>query len=83
LLVPAPLEPEVPDPVAPEPPDEDPEDPVVPPPLEVLPEVPLAPELCSPARRSQPTAVMLSTARINSIFEVILMDFILVPFVKN
>lgn len=56
----------------PEPPEE----------LELLPGVPLEPEL-SPARRSQPTAVMLNAARINKIFDVVLSDFILVPFMKS
>ncbi|WP_324102852.1 hypothetical protein [Noviherbaspirillum sp.] len=63
--------PDVPDPIEPELPDE-----LVPP------DAPLDPEL-SPPRRSQPTAVMLSAARINKIFEVVLSEFILVPFMKS
>lgn len=78
-----PPEPEVPDP--PEEPPEDPlpyEDPEEPVPLELVPVPPLLPEL-SPARRSQPTAAMLSAATTKRIFEVVLSEFILVPFMKN
>jgi hypothetical protein len=80
LLVPDPPEPEVPDPpVEPEPYPEVPEEPV---PLELVPEVPLVPEL-SPARRSQPTTVMLSAATTKRIFDVVLSEVILFPFMKN
>jgi hypothetical protein len=48
-----------------------------------LPGEPLAPELWSPARRSQPTAVRLSAATTNKIFDVVLIAFILVPFTKS
>lgn len=70
-----PDEPEEPDPMEPDPP-EAPEE------LE-LPGEPLAPELWSPARRSQPTAVRLSAATTNKIFDVVLIAFILVPFTKS
>lgn len=74
-----------PDPDVPDPPDDpyDPGEPVPAAPLELLPEVPLAPVPWSPARRSQPTAAMLNAATTNRIFEVVLNDFILVPFMKN
>jgi hypothetical protein len=81
------LEPELLVPPAPgalEVPPVEPEDPPIEPaPLELEPDVPLAPELVSPARRSQPTAVMLSAARTSKIFDVVLIAFILIPFEKN
>ncbi|RZI40250.1 hypothetical protein EGT07_24530 [Herbaspirillum sp. HC18] len=49
--------------------------------LEVPP--PLEPELWSPARRSQPTAVRLRAVTISKIFEVVLSASILVPFMKS
>ena len=64
--------PEDPEPIVPELPEE----------LE-LPGEPLAPELWSPARRSQPAAVRLSAATTNKILEVVLSAFILVPFTKS
>jgi hypothetical protein len=64
--------PDEPEPIAPDPPEE----------LE-LPGEPLAPELWSPARRSQPTAVRLSAATTNKILDVVLSAFILVPFTKS
>lgn len=64
--------PDDPEPIAPDPPEE----------LE-LPGEPLAPELWSPARRSQPTAVRLSAATTNKILDVVLSAFILVPFTKS
>jgi hypothetical protein len=67
----APEEPDEPEPIAPDP-DE----------LE-LPGEPLAPELWSPARRSQPTAVRLSAATTNKSLDVVLSAFILVPFTKS
>ena len=68
-----PLAPEEPEePIAPEPPEE-----------ELEPGEPLAPELWSPARRSQPTAVKLSAATTNKIFDVVLSASILVPFMKS
>jgi|GEM_PF-2852807 len=74
------LEPDEPDPMLPELPD----DPVVPAPDELEPlGEPLAPELVSPARRSQPTAVKLRAARTNKTFDVVLIAFILVPFTKS
>lgn len=79
----------VPDPVppAPEVPEEEPdvpEEPMPVPPDELeLPGDPLAPEVWSPARRSQPTAVRLSAAITNKILEVLLSDFILVPFLRS
>lgn len=82
LPVVVPPEPEVPDPPEDPPPYEDPEDPDEPVPLELVPVPPLLPEL-SPARRSQPTAAMLSAATTKRIFEVVLSEFILVPFMKN
>lgn len=64
--------PDDPEPIAPDPPEE----------LE-LPGEPLAPELWSPARRSQPTAVRLSAATTSKILDVVLSAFILVPFTKS
>lgn len=74
-------EPELP-PDVPEAPDEPPIAPDPPEELE-LPGEPLAPELWSPARRSQPTAVRLSAATTNKILDVVLSAFILVPFTKS
>ena len=74
-------EPELP-PDAPDAPDEP--EPMEPEPPEALePGDPLAPELWSPARRSQPTAVRLSAATTNKILDVVLIAFILVPFTKS
>lgn len=81
-VLPEPVPPE-PLPVMPELPPEDPA-PEVPAPLALLPVLPLAPEDASPpSRRSQPTAVMLSAARTSKILDVVLIAFILVPFMKN
>jgi hypothetical protein len=72
--VPAPPAP----PVVPAP---EPDEPMEPAPLELVPDAPLPPEV-SPARRSQPTAVMLSAATTSRIFDVVLSEFMLVPFKK-
>lgn len=46
-------------------------------------EVPLAPELWSPARRSQPAKAILSAATINKTCDVLTSGFIVAPFTKN
>ncbi|WP_220810186.1 hypothetical protein [Noviherbaspirillum aridicola] len=73
--------PELP-PVMPELPPEEPapEEPLPLAPLAPL--LPLAPDDPPPPPRSQPTAVMLSAARTSKIFDVVLIAFILVPFMK-
>ncbi|HYD60685.1 MAG TPA: hypothetical protein VEC35_10040 [Noviherbaspirillum sp.] len=73
-----------PDPELPPAAPEEPEEPIAPDdPLEELPGEPLAPEVWSPARRSQPTAVRLSAATTNKIFDVVFSASILVPFMKS